>query len=916
MTLADFTPERWKSLAPHLDLALTMSAGDRALWLGALQAQDPGLAAELGAVLEGQRQLAAAGFLEGVADGSAVQLAETVRDRPARPPGVLGPIGAYTPLSLIGQGGMGSVWLAERNDGRFEGQVAIKLLNLGLIGRAGEERFKREGRIVARLKHPNIGQLIDAGITTAGQPYLILEYVDGQQIDDHCDAAGLDVAARIGVFLDVLAAVSHAHANLVVHRDIKPSNVFCTRAGQVKLLDFGIAKLLEDESGPAAGTLTREAGSPLTPEYAAPEQITGEPITTTTDIYALGTLLYVLLTGQHPLAGARRSAADLVKAIVEAEPRRMSQVAPTRSLRRQLIGDLDTIVAKAMKKRPDQRYLSAWALADDLRRYLRHQPIGARPDAVGYRVAKYLRRNRVVVGAAVLTTAGLSLGLCLAQRERAVAERRFVEARRLANELYDIDTDVKRIPGSAKVRQRIVDTSLAYLRRLTVDGGDDPALALDVGTAYLRAARVLGVPLGASLGKLDEADRALDSAQQMIGFVQQAAPDQRTAVLRAAQIAHDRMLIAGQRGDARAAGELANHTRQRLDQYLAGGDIEPSEAEQVAILYMNVAWRYGQANRLAEALPIARRAIDVAVATGQSRQAGAAQMGLAQILRAQGDLTAALHAAREAERLQVPPSGGGSVGLQRNHALALVRQAQILADESGPSLGRRDQAILLLDRAFTRFEELAGKDPADMGLRSMVALSARYLARLVAPHDPNRALAVHAVSLRRLDEDKESPRARRDEVVALADSSRCLRALGQHDEALRRLEQAFARLRVLGLYPASTIELGSPVDDALTARAEDHAAGGAVPEAIVIYRELLDKGLQGSARPLDDLIDAAKLSRVLAALAQVQGRAQQDGAVAATAARRVELWRHWRGKLPGSSYVREQLAAALPQPPP
>jgi tetratricopeptide (TPR) repeat protein len=909
MNLAAFTPEGWQALAPQLDLALNLSAGDRAQWLDALEAEDPRLAAQLAAMLESHRQLAAAGFLEGAPTG-VTTWAETVRDR-AGSPAVPAPIAANTPVSQIGQGGMGTVWLAERSDGRFAGQVAIKLLNLGLVGRAGEERFRREGCIVARLKHPHIGQLIDAGITTAGQPYLILEYIEGQPIDRHCDDAGLDVAGRIGLFLDVLAAVAHAHANLVVHRDIKPSNVLCTRAGQVKLLDFGIAKLLEQpEAKPAPGTLTREAGSPLTPEYAAPEQITGDPITTATDIHALGTLLYLLLTGQHPLAGARRSAADLVKAIVELEPRRMSQVVTSRSSRRELAGDLDTIVAKAMKKRPEQRYVSASALADDLRRCLRHEPIGARPDTLGYTLGKFLRRHRVLVGAAALTTVGLGLGVGVANHERAVAERRFVEARRLANDLYDIDADVKRIPGSAKVRQRIVDTSLAYLRRLTVDASDDPTLALDVGTAYLRAARVLGVPLGSSLGKIDDADRALDSAQTMIAFVRRAAPDQRMALLRAAQIAHDRMLIAGQRGDARAALDLADRARQLLDRYVASGAIEPGEAEQLAILYMNVAWRLGQDHRGAEALPIARQAIAVALATGQPRQAGAAQMGLGQILRAQGDLIGALSAAREAERLQSPPPGA-SVGLQRNHGVALVRQAQILADESGPSLGRSDEAIVLLDRAFTRFEALAAQDRADMGLRSMVAMSARYLARLLAPRDPKRALGVLAISLARLAEDKDSPRARRDEIVAMIESSRCLRVLGQDEAARAHLDKAFAGLRALDLYPAATIELGAPAAEALAARAEDLAARGDLRAAIATYRELLDKSAAGPARPLEDLIDAAKLSRVLAALAETLRRADQQSAAAATDTRRADLWRQWRRQLPASSYVQAQLAAAL-----
>jgi serine/threonine protein kinase len=209
-------------------------------------------------------------------------------------------VGAYRLVEPVGQGGMGSVWLAERSDGRFQGNAAVKLLNAALVGQAGEGRFKREGNILARLAHPQIAHLIDAGVTPAGQPYLVLEYIDGEEFDRYCNGRQLDVHARIRLFLDVLAPVAHAHANLVVHRDLKPSNVLVTAGGGVKLLDFGIAKQLEQDGGTGQIThLTREGASVMTPAYAAPEQLTGGPVTIATDIYALGMLLYLLLTGRH-----------------------------------------------------------------------------------------------------------------------------------------------------------------------------------------------------------------------------------------------------------------------------------------------------------------------------------------------------------------------------------------------------------------------------------------------------------------------------------------------------------------------------------------------------------------------------------------------------------------------------------------
>ena len=291
-------PDWWQEVTTYLDQALEMPETERSGWLQTLREENPALVAQLQTLLDEHSALKQEGFLE---VGAGPEFRPQV---PAHQT-----IDAYTLLSPAGQGGMGSVWLAERNDGRFERQAAVKFLSVGLVGRGVEERFKREGSILGRLAHPHIAELVDAGVSASGQPYLVLEYVDGKHIDEYCDEHKLDVQARVSLFLDVLAAVEHAHTHLIVHRDLKPSNVLVRKDGQVKLLDFGIAKLLEGEGESGAATmLTRDGGAALTPEYAAPEQITGRPVTTTTDVYALGVLLYVLLTGRHP-AGVNRTSA-------------------------------------------------------------------------------------------------------------------------------------------------------------------------------------------------------------------------------------------------------------------------------------------------------------------------------------------------------------------------------------------------------------------------------------------------------------------------------------------------------------------------------------------------------------------------------------------------------------------------------
>ena len=357
--MAVLDPERWRRVSPHLDRALDMSDAERGAWLATLRREDPALARDLEALLAEGETLSSEGFLE----KSVLSLAEPLSLAGHR-------IGAFRLVSLIDQGGMGSVWLAERADGRAAERAAVKLLNASLVGRAEEERFRREGSILARLAHPLIARFIDAGVSDFGQPYLVLEHVDGEPIDRYCDARALSIEARLRLFLDVLTAVEHAHAHLIVHRDIKPSNVFVSTGGTVKLLDFGIAKLLDEDPGPGGRRLTRDSGIALTPAFAAPEQVSRDrPITAATDVYALGTLLFVLLSGRHPLGDAISSPADRIIAIAGKEPAKLSDAAEP-SLRRRFQGDLDAVLARALKKQPEQRYPSARSFAEELERHL------------------------------------------------------------------------------------------------------------------------------------------------------------------------------------------------------------------------------------------------------------------------------------------------------------------------------------------------------------------------------------------------------------------------------------------------------------------------------------------------------------------------------------------------------------------
>ncbi len=423
-----FDPQRWRRLSPLLDELLELGADARAVRLKRIEADEPSIAEELAAILARSGDIEREAFLAGSAfPGDEILAGRT--------------IGKYTLDRPIGQGGMSTVWLAHRSDGRYEGQVAVKMLNLALLVRAGTERFEREGNVLARLAHPNIAHLIDAGIAAGSQPYLVLEYIEGEPIDRWCDRRGLDVRAKVHLFLDVLDAVAHAHSNLVLHRDLKPSNILVTPEGQVKLLDFGIATLLDARDAPAPPTaLTQLNGQAFTPAYAAPEQVQGGSVTTGTDVYALGVLLYQLLSGQHPTSGDTLSAVEVLRAIVDTEPVRLSDAAarapPKESsaastqikLVRTLRGDLDNIVGKALKKAPAERYATSAAFADDLRRYLKDEPVTAHADTFRYRARKFISRWRVEVALstaiAIAVMAGLAVSVWQAReaaRERAVA---------------------------------------------------------------------------------------------------------------------------------------------------------------------------------------------------------------------------------------------------------------------------------------------------------------------------------------------------------------------------------------------------------------------------------------------------------------------------------------------------------------
>ena len=410
-------PEAWQRVSRHLDEVLELDADARHGYLSRIEKEQPLEAAALNALLVSRTRPEFEDFL-GATPDPVTELAEAAHFTGTR-------LGPYVIEAEIGRGGMGTVWRARRADGQFEGHVAIKVLSAALVGKPAEQRLRREGSVLAQLRHPHIAQLYDAGIAPSGQAYLVLEYIQGQRIDEYCESQQLRLRERIVLFMDVMGAVSHAHSQLIVHRDIKPTNILVTPDGRLRLLDFGIATLLRAEEG-EQGDHTIDAATALTPDYAAPEQFLGQPVTTATDVYALGMVLYLLVTGNHPRAHAGASTVERVRAAVDED------VPPPRT-----DTDLDTVLAKALRREPRERYASVDAFADDLRRYLGDEPVKARPDTLAYRASKFMRRHRggvVTATLAVLGLVGLSVFAWLqmnaarAQRDEALAQQRRAEA--------------------------------------------------------------------------------------------------------------------------------------------------------------------------------------------------------------------------------------------------------------------------------------------------------------------------------------------------------------------------------------------------------------------------------------------------------------------------------------------------------
>jgi serine/threonine protein kinase len=709
-------PAQWARWSPQLDELLDLPPAERATRLSALRQTDPALAEELAALLARLQRLDDEAFLHQPA------LAPTPAQTGQR-------VGAYRLEREIGSGGMGSVWLARRDDGRYDGQVAIKFLHAGLFGRHGLARFEREGRVLARLDHPHIARLLDAGLALGpaqsqahpAQPYLVLEYIPGEPIDAYCRRHALGVDSVLALFMDVLAAVSHAHNRLILHRDLKPSNILVTESGQVKLLDFGIAKLLDEAALQAADQeLTRQAGLAYTLNFAAPEQVQGSEVSTATDVYALGVLLYLLLSGRHPTsAGAGTGTLEQLRAVAEQAPLRVSDAARsqggTEAARRvrELQGDLDLILAKALKKVPAERYATAADLAQDLRRHRAHEPIAARPDSAAYVLAKFVRRHRLGLGAGAMALLGLVGGLGVALQQAHEARRQQVQAESLIEfMLGDLRRKLQPV-GRLEVLDAVGAKALGYYASQNASRLDADSLG-----RRARALHLIG-EIAETRGQLDEAEHRFREASQATAALLARSPDDGQRVFDQSQSDYWLGYIAWRKGDHAAAEAGFRNYLARAQQLVR---IDPARQEwqaELAYAENNLGVLYLKMGRHPEALAVfdaARKIWEASVLKGPEHRSDlATTLGwLASASEALGQYQQAidLEVAKLAVLAALPGAGSDrTVQYMRANASHAIARRLLWMGRLGPA----GEAV---QQALTQISALCRLDPSNLSWQS------------------------------------------------------------------------------------------------------------------------------------------------------------------------------------------------------
>ena len=640
-------------------------------------------------------------------------------------------VGAFRLTRPIGRGGMSVVYLAERIDGDFTQQVAAKIVDAPMHRPDVLRRFRAERQILASFAHPHIVSLLDAGVTSDDRAYLVMEFVEGRPITEYARDHRLPLHARVALLRDACAAVQYAHQHGVVHRDLKPANILVTEQGVLKVLDFGVAKLLDD-STIATGDVTLVAGPrPLTPNYASPEQLRGLQVTTASDIYALGVLLFELVSGTRPYETAGKPLEEVLRIAIDSDVRRPSATIakgspvpyPAKSLR----GDIDAIVLKAMARDPAERYASAQELSEDLGRFLLGQPVVARPPSVRYFLVKAARRHRAGFAAAAVSVVAIVVALAVslwetrvAVTERDRARQRFNDARQLANALiFKIHDGVAPLPGSTPVRQMIVAEALTYLERLSHDPAGDDALRLDLARAYHRVGDVQGLPSVANLGDRAGARQSYERGLEVLRPVRDPA------------LAHDASveLVRLDLALASVLGSRDSKTRPRIDEAMQAADrlaqlspADDSARRLLASTHFQLALTLTGPDALAEWKKTGE--IFEALLTEQpddadrQRNVALVQKYIANHYEAASDYASALPYYTRALALDEQRAAANPGNRLASFDVAVDLSS---TGQTKRMLGRLDEAAADLERSLAIRADLAASDPKDVLARGKLA---------------------------------------------------------------------------------------------------------------------------------------------------------------------------------------------------
>ncbi len=665
-------------------------------------------------------------------------------------------LGPYQLIRQIGRGGMGAVYQAIRADDQYLRAVAIKLIAHGSKAPDDLARFRIERQILATMQHPNIAALLDGGSTEDGQPYIVMEYIEGEPLVDYARRNELSINERLKLFRQLCSAVQHAHQMLVIHRDIKPSNVMVTGEGVPKLLDFGIAKLLLPELVPGHHTATLTMMRRMTPQYASPEQIRGEALTTATDIYSLGVLLYELLTFESPYRFTGRTPHDIERAIRETDPIKLSSaVKGNPRVRRQLAGDLENIVSMALRKEPSRRYASVQQLSDDVARHLDGMPVSAREDTLFYVAGKLVKRNKLASLAFALLLLSVAAGWTATVQQAHRAEARFAQVRKLANSvLFDLHKAIQKLPGSTPVREQLVTTGLEYLNALSKDAAGDDSLQWELSQAYELVGDVQGDPAGANLGQYRP---ALASYRKAMSLVEEIAKRKRDyEVLGCLSWLHLK------------AGDLEARTENQetaLKSYLRGleiaqeidGQLHDSHARtMLSQVYQRLATSQMSLGNLTPALENVRLAVDNAESYAADRPGPGAKARVAQtriiqgnMLWLMGDLQGAWTSYDYAvKRLEETIATGRSGTDYREQLQEAYRRAgDILGNPSLFNFGDAHKAEQYHRNALSLAELLAERDARNARAKAQLYDQLRRLAAVMREEKPAEAAALYERSL-------------------------------------------------------------------------------------------------------------------------------------------------------------------------